>query len=129
MSKMSRDEVEKMPEKQRWEIAGANFVGFFTAIGMYLEPSLGMEKWQEINNNLWREGGKMAYPMIKEALNTPVEDAIGGYKVLAAATAIQMGPTFEDEMIEVTPERVVWNTVKCPFWLPWWPSRSLCSWS
>jgi hypothetical protein len=116
MSKLSNEEVEKMPAEQRWAIAGANFVGAWTAVGMFVEPLLGKEKWKEINDNLWREGGKMSYPMIKEALNIPVEDAIGGYKVLAACTTIQQGPTFEDEMLEVTPERVVWNTVKCPWW-------------
>jgi hypothetical protein len=116
MSKMSKEELEKIPAEQRWAIAGANFVGAYTALGMFVQPLLGKEKMQEISNNLWAEGGKMSYPMIKEALNIPVEDAIGGYKVVAAVAAIQAGGTFEDEMLEVTPERVVWNTVNCPWW-------------
>ncbi|MFX1467001.1 MAG: hypothetical protein ACFFA5_11070, partial [Promethearchaeota archaeon] len=61
---MSKDEVEKMPAEQRWAIAGANFVAAYTALGMFVQPLLGKEKMQEIDNNLWAEGGKMSYPMI-----------------------------------------------------------------
>jgi len=113
MSKMSKDVVDSIPAETRWLIAGQNGTGGITALGMMLEPILGMEKWQEIMNEFWAGGGKMMYPQLKEAFNIEVKDAIGAYKLLAVIASVTQGPEFEDEMIEETPEKVVWRTKKC----------------
>jgi hypothetical protein len=113
MSKMSKEIIDNISAETRWTIAGQNWTGGMTYIGMMLEPILGMEKWQGIMNEFWAGGGKMMFPQMKEAFNIEVKDAIGGYKLLAVVASLPAGPEFEDEMIEVTPERVVWRTRKC----------------
>jgi hypothetical protein len=77
---------------------------------------LGMDKWQEIHDNLWGEGGKMTYPQIKKSFNIPVDDAIGAATLAGVVATLQHGPTYEWEVVEETPKRCVYRFTKCPWW-------------
>jgi len=108
--------LEKIPCETKWKITAQTLTGAFTALGPILIPIVGKEKWQEITDNIFGGGGKMAFPQIKEAFNIPVEDAIGAYKLYQTVAQLQMGPESEFEYVEETPERVVVRYTKCPWW-------------
>ena len=112
---MAEEILEKIPLAMKWEITAKTLTGAFTALGPILIPIVGKEKWQEITDNLFGGGAKMAFPQIKEAFNIPVEDAIGAYKLAMVVATLQMGPEFEWEVVEESPERVVWRVTKCPW--------------
>ncbi len=77
---------------------------------------MGKEKWIELHDNLWGEGGKMTYPQIKEAFNLKVDDAIGASTLAGLVALLGQGPEYDWEVIEQTPEKVVTRITKCPWW-------------
>jgi hypothetical protein len=80
-----------------------------------LAPIVGAEKFKEITENVYGEGGKIMFPMVKDAFNVPVEDAIGAADLIDVVTLVSMSPEFESERVEESPERTVVRTTKCPW--------------
>jgi hypothetical protein len=76
----------------------------------------GWDMWVEIKEKVYGDGGRMMFPLIKETFNIPVEDAIGAMKLLCIASYLLQGPEYMSEIIEGTPERVVWRVTKCAWW-------------
>jgi len=107
--------LEKIPIKTRWEITAKSLTGATVGYELALLEILGKEKSAEIEVKMWGEGGKTFIPMIKEAFNIPVEDAIGAAQLITVAAVLGMGPECTDEIIEETKEMVVQRWVKCPF--------------
>ena len=79
-------------------------------------PVTGWEKYQEIQEKIFSEGGMKFISWVKETFNIPVEDAIGADNLSTVTGALQNGPDREYIHIERTPERVVGRYLKCPWW-------------
>lgn len=108
--------LSRIPAEKRWAIAGQTFTAAYTAIIQLLGPVVGREKLIELNNLVYGPGAKMTFPGIKETLNINTDDAIGVNQLAGAVAYLQMGPEFEFEVVEETPQRVVARTTKCPWW-------------
>jgi hypothetical protein len=108
---------ENVPAEKRWAITAQTFTGSDTAFNVFLIEALGKEKLQELNDKFQGEGSKMVFPQMKESFNIPVDDAIGFSKLTGIIGFLQMGPEFEWETVEESPERVVWKVTKCPWWV------------
>jgi len=113
---MAEEMLQKIPVETQWKITAQSLTGVYVALSKVLAPTLGTEKWREISDNIFAGGAKMAFPQIKEAFNIPVEDAIGATNLAKIVATLQMGPEFEWEDVEESPERVVWRVTKCPWW-------------
>jgi hypothetical protein len=112
---MSEAILKKIPAEMRWEITAKCLTGATIGYQQALLEIVGKEKADEVEAKMWGEGGKTFIPMIKEAFNIPVEDAIGAANLVKVAAVLGMGPECTDEIIEETKERVVQRWVKCPF--------------
>ena len=114
---MAKEIVEKIPTDVKWLITSQSYTGGSAALDPILCELLGKEKWQEINDGFWAEGGKMAYPQIKEAFKIPADDCIGASNLVGVvAILVGGGPEYEWEPVgEEKPERVVYRITKCPW--------------
>ena len=112
---MAEEILKNIPAETRWEITAKTLTGATIGYELALREIVGKEKAAEIEAKMWGEGGKTFIPMIKEAFNIPVEDAIGAANLITVAAVLGMGPECTDEIIEETKERVVQRWVKCPF--------------
>jgi hypothetical protein len=113
---MSEELLKKVPVETRWSIAGQTFTAAYTAFIQLLMPVVGREKLIELNNMIYGPGAKMAFPEIKKAFNITTDDAIGVNNLAGLVVYLQMGPEFEFETVEESPEKVVARTTKCPWW-------------
>jgi len=115
MSETPEEIVEKVPAEERWKIAGKAYTGSIAGYDIFVGQAMGKEKWQELHDNLWGEGGKMTMPQIKEAFNLPVENAIDASVLVSVAILLQHGPEWEWENPEMSPKKVVYRITKCPW--------------
>ncbi|WP_287585573.1 hypothetical protein [Candidatus Borrarchaeum sp.] len=125
---MAEELLEKIPPEKRWAITAKTLTAFVVLRGDkiiapqlgieegVIAPVMGAEKWDEINDKVFCEGGKVFYPWVKEMFNIPVKDAIGAYKLLIVVETLLSGPEQEHKLVEATPERVVSRLTKCPWW-------------
>ena len=125
---MVEELLEKIPPEKRWEITAKTLWRLTVLRGDkiiapelgkdegVIAPVLGAEKWAEINDKIYTEGGRMFYPWVKETFNIPVEDAIGACKLAYINAVLMMGPEQAFESVEETPERAVIRTTKCVCW-------------
>ncbi|WP_287587800.1 hypothetical protein [Candidatus Borrarchaeum sp.] len=111
----SKELLEKTPEKTRWEIATKTYTGSVAGYDIFVGQAMGKEKWIELHDNLWGEGGKMTYPQIKEAFNIEVKDAPSAGTLVGLVALLGQGPEYEWEITESTPERQVLRITKCPW--------------
>jgi hypothetical protein len=123
--------LEKIPVERRWTITSkilwiftilrgdkiiANILGKGEGI---IAPVMGAEKWKEINEKIYSDGGKLMFPMFKEMFNIPVKNAIDVDDLVEIVTVLAMGPEYGSEAgeyVEKSPERVVWRINKCATW-------------
>ena len=120
--------LEKIPVEECWAITAKILTAIMILRGMkYILPLLGKgegiispiwgaEKYDEINEKIWAEGGSSSFPWVKETFNIPVEDAIGAAKLSIVAGILANGPEVEYKIVEETKERVIVRWNKCPFW-------------
>jgi len=125
---MAEELLEKIPPENRWAITARTLWRFIVLRGdKIIAPLLGTakdiisplwskEKWYEINDKIWGDGGRYFYPWAKETFNIPVEDAIGAAKLLQFVEKLVLGPEQESEIIEKSRERVVIRRTKCTLW-------------
>jgi hypothetical protein len=106
----------KISDDIKWKSAYESYVGSICGYDLTMAEVLGMDKWQEIHDNLWGEGGKFTYPQVKEAFNITVENAIDAANLAAIVATLGHGPRYETEVIEETPKRAVYRYTKCPWW-------------
>ena len=107
--------LKNIPAETRWEITAKCLTGACVGYQQALLEIVGKEKYTEIEAKIWGEGGKIFIPMIKEAFNIPVEDAIEAANLIKVVVALGMGPECTSEIVEETKDRVVQRWVKCPF--------------
>jgi hypothetical protein len=112
---LSREELKKIPTETRWNIATQSYTGSIAGYDIFVGQALGKEKWQELHDNLWGEGGKMTFPQIKEAFNIPVDDTIGASILTGVVCLLSQGDEWEWENPELTPKRTVVRVTKCPW--------------
>ena len=117
------DNIEMIPEKTRWEIATKGLTGAFIAKSNALKQAVGQKKFEEFNGPLWYQAGKRAKEFAA-TLGLPAENAgeIEGITHLFAKAA--MGPEFQFEIVEATPDRCVGRTTECP-WHKRWKEQGL----
>jgi len=120
--------LEKIPPEKRWDITAKTLWRFTVLRGdKIIAPLLGIgkdiisplwskEKWYEINEKIWTEGGKMLIQFVTETFNISVEDAIGAATLSHVVGKFVMGPEWEIEIGEATPERAVVRYTNCPNW-------------
>jgi len=121
--------LEKIPAEKRWEITAKTLwkfiilsrdkkIGPLLGVGKdIISPLWSKEKWYEITEKIFADGGKQVFPMVKDMFNIPVEDAIGAAKLFYVVGKLIMGPELTTELIEESRERVVGKTTKtCPNW-------------
>lgn len=109
--------LEKIPAETKWAITSSVLASALVVRGeKVIAPVLGKLKWLEINNEVFGEGGKIMFPMVKEDLNISLEDAVGTAKLAMLSLTLLMGPEFTAELLEENKERAVVRTTKCPFW-------------
>ncbi len=125
---MAEELLEKIPPERRWALT-ANIIGkLFVMRGeKIIAPVLGKgegiishiwgaEKWKEIHEKIWGDGGAQICQLVKETFNIQVEDALGAAKVFIIVETLIWGPESEHEIVEETPGRVVVRITKCPNW-------------
>ncbi len=104
-----------VPAETRWEITPKLLTGAGSAFIDAISKIAGEEKSEEIAAQVFGIGGKMLFPMVKEAYNIPVEDAIGALMLHWLAGFLVTGPELEGENPEVTREKCVSRVTKCPW--------------
>ena len=120
--------LEKLPPETCWAITGETLTRF--AVLRILKTSTpflgkddgifsllsGWDKETEIKWKVYSEGGRKMYPFVKEMFNIPVENAVDVVKLAIVTQRLLMSPEWKFEIVEVTPERAVVRTTKCPYW-------------
>jgi len=113
---MAEEILKKISPEEKWAWTANTHTATLVIRGENtLAPLIGPEKYKEINTKIYGEGGKILFPMIKEAYNIEVKDAIGASILANVVGELTVGPGFEGETVEETPERVVARTTKCPW--------------
>jgi hypothetical protein len=107
--------VEGVPPENRWAIATQALTGANMATDKALLDIVGQETYEEINGQIWAEGGKAA-KQIADALGLTGDDAKSAAETNATVAAVTMGPEFEFETVEATAERAVMRCENCPWW-------------
>ena len=117
--------LKKIPPEKCWAITAKILTTFALLRGVkivlpllgtgegIISPVWGWEKWYEINEKIWTEGGKKVFPKVKEAFNIPVEDAIGADNLESVVGILFTGPEFKCEYVEKNPKRVIFRMTKC----------------
>jgi hypothetical protein len=114
---MAKEIVEKIPSETCWLITAQSYTAGTVAEHQTLCELLGKEKFQEMNDHAWAEGGKMAYPQIQQSFKIAADDCIGASNLVGVvALLVAGGPEYEWGPVgEETPERVVYRITKCPW--------------
>jgi hypothetical protein len=113
---MSEEILKKITAEERLAWATKTHMATLVIRGETIfAPMIGAEKYKEINTNVYGEGGKIMFPMVKGAFNILVENAIGAADLIDVVTNVSMSTEFESERVEESPERTVVRTTKCPW--------------
>jgi hypothetical protein len=112
------DKIETIPEKTRWAMATKGMTGAYMAISNAMLKAEGQQKFDEFNGPLWREAGKGA-TAFADGLGLPKESAGDVETVMHLMAKAMMGPEFEFEIVESTPDRCVGTTTRCPWHKRW----------
>ncbi|WP_287582843.1 hypothetical protein [Candidatus Borrarchaeum sp.] len=123
---MVEEFLEMMPAEKCWAITAKTLWRFTILRGDkiiaailgrgegIIAPVMGAEKWKEINDKIYSDGGKQMFPHVKETFNIPVEDAVGAAKLVIVAVTLLAGPECKFKIIEATQERASIRVTKCP---------------
>ena len=125
---MAEELLEKIPVEARWAFTATNLWRLTVLRGDkiiasimgegegVIAPVMGAEKWFEINEKLYGDGGGMMYSMIKKMLNLHVEDAVSAAKLSIVALNLLMGPGVKTEIVETTLEKTIVRIYRCVVW-------------
>ena len=117
------NKIESIPEGTRWEMATKRLTGAYIAISNALKEAVGQGKFEEFNGALWRQAGTGAKEFA-DSLGLPTETAGDVEAAMHLLAKASMGPEFEFEIIESTPDRCVGRTTQCP-WHKRWKEQGL----
>lgn len=112
------DDIEKIPEQTRWEMATKSLTGAYIAISDALKRAVGQDKFEEFNRSLWYEAGKGAKDFA-DTLGMKAEHAGDIEGIMHLLAKASMGPEFEFEVVESTQDRCVGRTTRCPWHKRW----------
>jgi hypothetical protein len=125
---MVEELLKQIPAERCWEITAKILTSLFVlrdnkmiapllGIGEgIVAPIMGAEKWKEIVVKAYAEGVPEGIAWVMETFNIPVENAIDADNLMTVGSRFEVGPEWEHEYIERTPERVVCRLTKCPWW-------------
>ena len=120
--------IEKIPPKKCWEITSKTLWRFIVLRGLkilellsgkdegVIAPVLAWDKYEEINEMIFGDGGRQMFLWAKETFNIPVEDAIDAAKLKIVTAKLMCGPEQEVEIVEANPERAIFRTINCVNW-------------
>ena len=123
--KNMKELLEKIPLEKCWEITSKILWRFISFGGLkiievitgkdegVIAPVLAWDKYEEINEKVFGDGGRQMFLWAKETFSIPVEDAIDASKLVTVVGTLLQGPEFESETVEETSERVVRRATKC----------------
>lgn len=122
---MAAELLEKITPERCWEITAKILSALMVLRGEksvaplmgkgegVFAPVMGAEKWQEIHEKIFGDGGENLCLWVKETFNIPVEEINGAINVIEVASRLQQGPEQEWEYAEKTPERAICRTTRC----------------
>ncbi|MCK5588657.1 MAG: hypothetical protein KAI34_08040 [Candidatus Lokiarchaeota archaeon] len=120
--------LEKIPPEKCWEITSKILWRFLSLGGRgsievitgkdegVIAPVLAWDKYQEINEKIFGDGGRQMFLWAKETFSLPVENAIDAAKLVTVVGALMQGPEYTTELVEATPEKVILRTINCVLW-------------
>jgi len=120
--------LNKIPCEKCWELTAKALIRLIVLQGDkiiasllgrgegVIAPVMGKEKWLEINEKVFGEGGKQLYPWLKEAFNISVEDATGAVNLVIVGEKLMGGGLIKHKLVTATPERAVLKITECPWW-------------
>ena len=117
------EKIDSIPVATRWEMATKGLTGAYTAISNALREAAGQEKFEEFNSALWRQAGGDA-KAFADSMNLPAETAGDIEGVMHLMAKASMGPEFQFNIVESTPDRCVGTTTECP-WHKRWKEQGL----
>jgi hypothetical protein len=112
------DEIDKIPEKVRWDVATKALTGSYAAISKAMKDAAGQKKFEEFNGPFWFEAGKGA-KAFADGLGLTATNAVDIEKIGHLMAKVAMGPEFEFEVVEATDDRCVGRTTHCPWHNRW----------
>jgi hypothetical protein len=111
---MSREaKLAKVPLEARLDIAAKGLTGVMNAYGLALRSALGEEKFLAFEQNLFREAGRSAKPIVDHfglAANTVNDFA----ETISCLGTICFGPGYQSRVVESGERRCVGRTKMCP---------------
>jgi len=116
--------LEEISAEKRWAITAKALWRLLMRGGRRFAPDLGIgegavalglgkEKYDEINQKLWGNYGRRFLPMIQEIANLTIDDAIGAAKLELVSMKLLMGPKYQSEITEATPQIAIVRSTKC----------------
>ena len=117
------DKIDAIPMDARWEIATKGLTGAYIAISNAMKQAVGQQKFDEFNGPLWHEAGKGAKEFAA-SFGLPSETASDVEAVMHLMAKAAMGPEFQFNIVESTPDRCVGTTTECP-WHKRWKEQGL----
>jgi len=117
------DKIDSVPEGVRWEIATKGLTGAYIAISNALQQAVGQGKFEEFNGALWYEAGK-GVKEFADSVGLPTENATDIEAAMNLLAKASMGPEFQFDVVEATPDRCVGRTTQCP-WHKRWKEQGL----
>jgi hypothetical protein len=112
------DTINDIPEKTRWEIATQGLTGAYIAISNAFIKAVSQQGFDDFNGPLWFEAGKGAKDFA-DANGFATNDANDIERVTHLLAKASMGPEFEFEVSEASPDRCVGRTTQCPWHKRW----------
>jgi len=111
--------LEKIPPEKCWEITSKILWIFIVLRGLkiieiisgkdeeVIAPVLAWDKYEEINEKIFGDGGKQLLPWAKETFSIPVKDAIDAANLVTVVGALMQGPEYTTEVVKATPEKAI----------------------
>ena len=109
------NKIDQIAAEERWKIASNSLTAAVTAYGEVLKGAIGDDKFFEFLKSLYSQAGASA-KQFAESLSISVENAEGIAEALLTFALATMGPDFEFEDVEVSEDKCVGRTTKCPWY-------------
>ena len=81
-----------------------------------IAPVLAWDKYWEIHEKIFGDGGRQMFLWAKETFSLPLENAIDAAKFVTFVGALMQGPEYTTEIVEATPEKAILRTINCVLW-------------
>ncbi|NYT01404.1 MAG: hypothetical protein GKC10_01415 [Methanosarcinales archaeon] len=106
--------IRDISPEARWKIAARSASAMPILFDQMFKEPFG-ELYDNLMLHFWTESGKEVRS-IARALHLPLESAEEVNNALCIVSTILMGPEFEGQAVEASPDRVVQRVTKCPMY-------------